>query len=167
MIDPALIPKNPAHQRFSDRYLAGDSLVAAYLAAGFKCSRDSAYMGGKRMLKRKDIQAYIKAIQSQAADDSVMTLLERRRFYARIKRTPIMAIDPNHPQHKDGDLIRKYKRTTDEFKDNWEIEKLDPLKACELDTKAAGEDTEANGLSDLAAAIRSIGSASPIPSGRM
>jgi len=167
MIAPELIPRNPAHQRFADRHLAGDSLVDAYLAAGFKCTRTSAMHAGKRLFKRKDVQAYIKAIQASAADDSVLTLLERRRFYARIVRTPIMAIDPEHPEHKDGDLIRKYKRTTDEFKDNWEIEKLDPLKACELDTKAAGEDTEANGLSELAAAISSLGSAGPIPTGKL
>ena len=150
------IPADPAHQRFADRHLAGDSITDAYLAAGYKCGRASAQTGGKRLIKRPDVAAYIAAIQSKAADASVMTLLERRRFYARIVRTPLMSINPDASDFKDGDLIRKFKRQSSESAETWEIEKLDPLKACELDTKAAGEDSGDNLLSELTQALQNL-----------
>ncbi|MFM2198860.1 MAG: Terminase small subunit [Verrucomicrobiota bacterium] len=154
---PIPLPCDPRHQRFADLVLAGEPAAKAYKEAGFNAKTpQSRATNASRLLKRADVSAYIAAIQSQAADASVMTLLERRRFYARIVRTPLMSIDPDAKDFKHGDLIKKFKRTNTESGETWEIEKLDPLKACELDTKAAGEDAGDNLLGELAEALMSL-----------
>jgi hypothetical protein len=160
------LPKDPRHQRFADLVLGGENAAKAYVEAGFTAkSPQVRSANASRLLKRADVRAYMEEIRKRAADDSVMDLLERRRFYARIVRTPLMAIDPNDPARKNGDIIKKFKRS--EF--GYELEKLCPLKACELDTKAAGEDSESNALGDLAEAFRAIGamSSGPIPTDKL
>ena len=172
------LPKDPRHQRFADLVISGISAAQAYGEAGFQGkSAQSLAANASRLLKRADVRLYMDAIRLRAADASTMTLMERRQFYARIVRTPLLAINPDDPDFKNGDLIKKVKRRRfvegegDGEKEGYveEFEKLDPLKACELDTKAAGEDSDSNAMSALADALRTIGtlSSGPLPTGKM
>lgn len=177
MTDNIPLPKDPRHQRFADRILAGDSLVDAYLHAGFKCNRESAYTAAKRLSKRADIRAYTQWIQTQAATDCVLSVAEKRKFFARIVRTPLTSINPDAKDGKDHDLIKKLVRKFNVQEDasgaSYETctetyEKLDPLKAIDLDNKLSGDDPEANAIKDLALSLASLGAASgTLPEDRM
>ncbi len=140
MTQPSAIPlpKDPRHQRFADRVLAGDSLTDAYLTAGYKASRDAARKNAKRLRDRTDVTAYIEAVQQQAAEGAVASLRYKREFLFQIMDTPLMDIDPHDPERKHGRLLKKYKRSASETGESEEIEKLDPLKAIALDNELAG-----------------------------
>jgi len=66
-----------------------------------------------------------------------------------------------------SDLIKKYTVNESENSSNRSLEKLDPLKAIEIDNKLSGDDAESNSISELAAAIASLGGASPLPQDKM
>jgi hypothetical protein len=163
MIAPDLIPKDPRHQRFADRQLAGDSLSDAYLGAGYKCSPAAAKAAGMRMSKRKDVRAYIRAIQGEAAKGAVASVQYKREFLFLIMDTPLMDIDPEDTGRKHGKLIKKYESS--EF--GYKMEKYCALKAIEIDNKLSGDDPETNALADLAAAIQSLAPAGVLPTGKM
>lgn len=162
------LPKDPRHQRFADLILAGMAQHEAATKAGFTSRRESAYVTGKRLAKRQDVQAYLRAVQAEAAKGAVLSATEKREFLARIVRTPLMSIDPDAHDLKDGDLIKKFKRATTETGETWEIEKLDPLKAIAEDNRLSGDDPEANSLAEIAEAIARIGAANAgLPTGKM
>lgn len=155
------LPKDPRHQNFADRVLAGENLVTAYLAAGYKGTPISASSNAAKLRKRKDVAAYILAIQGRAADSSTLTLMEIRRFLARIVRTPLTELGPDQPEN--ADLIKTIARTASSTR----IEKLDPLKAIELDLKLTGKDPETNLLHQMAKAMEGIPAPTPIPEDRL
>jgi phage terminase small subunit len=163
------LPKDPRHQRFADLVLGGMAAAEAHRKAGFKGSTpQSRATSACRMLKNVHIVAYMAAVRQESALDTVLSVLEKREFLARIVRTPLMAIDPHDPQRKDGDLIRKYKRTENEESSHEEIEKLCPLKALAEDNKLSGDDPEANAAAALAEAFAQIAAkATTLPSDRM
>lgn len=164
MIDPALIPKKPQHQRFADRLLAGDAPADAYLAAGYKAaSRKVAIRCAQRLAKTKGIQAYMRAVQAEAAQGAVASVRYKRELLFEIMDTPLMDIDPKHPTKKHGRLIKKYKSSELGI----EIEKICPLKAMEIDNKLSGDDPEQNNMRALADAIASLASSTAIPTGKM
>lgn len=165
MILPEHIPANPQHQRFADAHLAGANIADAYLAAGYKCNRHSASHAGKRLLKSKAVQTYIAHLQQAAASDSLLTILEIRHFLARIVRKPITALSLD--TDTDADLIKSYATNTTEVSENVRLEKLDPLKAIEIDLKLSGNDPEQSNLRTLAAAIASLAAVHPLPDDRM
>jgi len=74
----------------------------------------------------------------------------------RIMFTPLRSINPDDPDFKDGDLLKKYKRVVTETGEVVEIEKLDPLKAMELDNKLCGEDSESNAMASLSVALQAL-----------
>jgi len=158
MKTPPPLPKDPLHQRFADILLLETHVTnqAAYLRVYPKARPKSANTMAKRLLKRPDVIAYMTAVRAAAADDTTLSLLEKRRFLARIVRTPLLSIDPNHPNHKDGDLLLKYKNTTTELGGTEEIVKHCPLKAIEIDNKLSGDDPETNSLQAIAEALHGI-----------
>lgn len=160
------LPKDPRVQRFADLILGDVKPADAYVQAGFKPgNRVSAQTLGTRMRRRADVQAYIRAIQQAAANETVLSVLEKRRFLARIVRTPLCKLDPE--RETDGDLIKSHSSSSSKTSSSTRIEKLDPLKAIEIDNKLSGDDAEANALTQLAAAIDALASASPVPTDRM
>lgn len=162
------LPHNPRHQRFADRVLTGENLVDAYLAAGFKCTRETAHANAKKLRKRPDVAEYIKVMQLRAADETTLTVLEMRKFFARIVRTPITSIDLLDKNRSNHDIIKKFKRTETEHGATEEVEKLDPLRACELDIKLSPEDAKADGNQAFAELIVQLGkNYSPIPTEKM
>lgn len=162
---PIPLPKDPRHQRFADLWLRGKGLAEAYMEAGFKCSKKSARAAAARLKKQPDVSAYIAAIQTEAKDETLMTVIEYRRFFARIKRTPITKLDPH--QEQDADLIKSFSESATESGTSLRIEKLDPLKAIEMDMRLSGEDPEQNSLKQLAEALAALGGAPPVPTDKM
>lgn len=152
------LPKSPQHQRFADLYISMGDASAAYKLAGFKCTDRSAVTGASRLLKSPDVTRYLAHIQQAAEDATVLSLIEKRKFLAKIVRTPLSKLDPTD---EDTSLIIKKSTTTDsDTHSTTTIEKLCPLKAIEIDNKLAGDDSESTSLKEIADALRSI--ASPV-----
>ena len=157
------LPADPRHQRFADLRLRGMSLRDAYAGAGSKIDARSSG-NAKRLEKRLDVQTYLHAVRTAAAGDSVMTVEEKRKFLARIVRVPLIKIDPTDPEDPNADLIKKTKRRVVEGNEQdpeaWihdELEKYDALRAIDEDNKLAGDDPASKAITDLAAALSSLG----------
>lgn len=151
----------PQQQIFADAVIQGMPQIEAYRKAGYKFKNAATgWAASSRLAARPDVSAYIAAARMTAAKSAVLTLQEKREFLARIVRTPLRAIDPNDPDHKDGDLIKKYKYSSthgeEGDRETEEFEKLDPLKALELDNKLSGDDPDTNAINGLAAAIANL-----------
>jgi hypothetical protein len=167
------LPKDPRHQRFADLRLAGQSLIDAYVASGFKTDRRVASSNAKKIEKRADVQAYLAAVRQRAASAAVLTVEEKRQFLARIVRVPLILIDPTNPADPNADLIKKTKRKVIEGNEQnpeaWvydELEKYDALRAIDEDNKLAGEDPASKAISELATALSSLGGPA-LPDDRM
>ena len=155
MNDAIPLPNDPRHQRFADLVLSGETPPEAYRKAGFSAtSTQSRAAASCRLLKNVKIATYMAAVRGKAAQGAVLTLQQKREFLCRIVTTPLMSIDP---KGKDGDLIRKYKSVQTETGGSEEIEKLDPLKAIDLDNKLTGEDAESGAMNSLSAALAALG----------
>lgn len=168
------LPRDPRHQRFADLVLEGKSLVEAYLGAGYRCARAAAKSNATKLRKRRDVAAYITAIQQRAASDSIMNLVEILEFCARVKRVPITKLRPDDPNDENSDLIKKYKirRSVDSETESEvelvEVEKLDPFKAIDTHLKLSGDDPEANALAALAEELCALGRGNdPLPKDRL
>lgn len=162
------LPKDPRHQRFADLVLAGERAPDAYRAAGFPpVGAASVHTLASRLLKKVEVSTYMQAMRQQAAVGLVASMQQKRELLYRIMFTPLRSINPNDPAFKDGDLIKKYKRVVTETGETEEIEKLDPLKAMDLDNKLSGDDPEAKALGDLAGVLARLAPASVIPTGRL
>ncbi len=166
------LPKDPRHQRFADLRLRGESLREAYRGAGYKLD-DRSSSNAKRLENRLDVQAYMHAVRAAAAGDTVMSVQEKREFLARIVRVPLIKIDPTNPDDPNADLIKKTKRRVVEGNEQdpkaWihdELEKYDALRAIDEDNKLAGDDPASKAITDLAAALSSLGGP-PLPQDRM
>jgi len=150
-------PRNPRHQAYADHLLSGMTQGDAYLAAGFRCAPQHARSQAARLRKRPDICRYMEAIQARAADESTLTLTEVRRFLARIVRTPLTALDPE--SDRNADLIKTIARTSSSTR----LEKLDPLKAIEIDLKLSGQDPETSLLKQISRALEGLPKHGPLP----
>ncbi len=53
-------PANPNWHRFADNVMAGKSLVDSYLAAGFQCTRASAYVNASKLSSKPVVAVYIR-----------------------------------------------------------------------------------------------------------
>lgn len=149
------ILKDERHRKFADLVLDGVKPAQAYKRAGYKAlTPQSRATAAGRLLKNVDIDRYLTAVRRHAAEGAVLSLRDKREFLARIVMTPLRKIDPDG---KDGDLIKKYKVITTEAGETEEIEKLDPLKAIELDNKLSGDDPESNAIESLADALAGLG----------
>lgn len=167
------LPKDPRHQRFADLRLRGQSLIDAYQAAGFGTKDRRSSSNAKKIENRPDVLAYMDAVRREASKGSVLTVEEKREFLARIVRVPLIAINPADPHDPNADLIKKAKRKTTEGNEQepeaWiydEVEKYDALRAIDEDNKLAGDDPASKAITDLAAALSSLGG-SALPEDRM
>lgn len=160
------LPKEPRHQRFADLVLRGRPLVDAYQEAGFKCSRATANANAKKLRKRPDVESYIRAIQTTAADDTTLSVQEILQYCARVVRVPITTLDPRDTEAKNADLIKSFTINDTETGSTFRLEKHCPYKAIDTHLKLTGHDPEANVLSELAHVFANLKN-SPIPEDRM
>lgn len=158
------LPANPAHQRLADLHLAGRTLTEAAKEIGLGQKGKSPSTLASRIWKRADVQAYVASIRQTAADGAVLTMREKREFLARIVRSGIHQLDPSG---NNADLIAEHSTHESEMGSSFRIKKLDPLKAIEIDNKLTGEDSETLALKEIADALASLGSSSPIPTDKL
>lgn len=163
---PIPLPKEPRHQRFADLVLRGRPLVDAYQEAGFKCSRATANANAKKLRKRPDVEAYIRAIQTTAADDTALSVKEILHYCARVVRTPITKLDPRDPEDKNADLIKSFTINETESGSSFRLDKHCPFKAIDTHMKLSGDDQEANMMAGLAHALANL-KHTPLPDDRM
>ena len=153
------LPKNPLHQRYADNILAGmsgvESYQRAYAALTPKMTRASADNGHKRLKKNPEVIAYLRAVRTASATSTVLTVIQKREFLARVVRTGITKLSIEGDGEND-DLVKSYTINESESSRNVRIEKHDPLKAIYLDNRIAGEDPTANLLTELAQALQNL-----------
>ena len=53
-------PSNPNWHRFANNVIGFNSLVDSYLAAGFKCTRATAYVNASRLRNKPAVAEYIR-----------------------------------------------------------------------------------------------------------
>ena len=53
-------PANPNWHRFANNVIGFKSLVDSYLAAGFKCTKVTAYVNASRLRKKPEVAEYIR-----------------------------------------------------------------------------------------------------------
>jgi len=150
-------------QRYADGILEGIEGWEAYKRAFPSCrTKGSAHVGHKRARQRPDVKAYLQAVRQQHAAAAVLSLTRKREFLCRIVTTPLTSIDLDHPTRKDHDLLKKFRRTPSDSGVVVEMEKLDALKAIELDNKISGDDSGDTGIQELAHALANLGN-HPLP----
>lgn len=166
------LPKDPRHQRLADLVLAGESLAAAHRKAGFKGKTEASRAAcACRMLKSANVAAYVSAVRAEvgakAAADAVLGLEEKRKFLARIVRTPLARINPEDPEDPNADLVESYRRADTETGSTVAFKKFSALSAIEADNKLCGDgQPDAAAVVDLAKAIATL--AGPVlPTDRM
>lgn len=143
------------HQKFAELHATGIDAGTAYATAYNVPYNRSAISSGKRLATASHIRAKITELRERAAQQSeaecVLTLIEKRKFLARVLRTPVTALDPeNKSTH---DLIKKVSRkmlgTGENAEEIIEVEGYDKIKAITEDTALAGDGAESEGLRAL------------------
>jgi hypothetical protein len=156
-------PKDPRHQRLADLifegWKTGDAMALLYPRLA-KASRTP--QAGK-IKRRADYKAYLEWIRAHSTTDATLSAQEKREFFARIVRTPVAKLDPLNPEDTNGDLIKAYTHNESETGTNLRVEKLDPLKAIELDNQLSGDDPESDFFRSLNDALAELSTPSPLP----
>lgn len=123
--------KNPQHERFAQEVAKGRDNTMAYQAAYPGTGRVNARKSGSRLRTIDGVNERISDIQQKAEDRTVLSIAEKRRFYATIIRTPIGEIDETSP------LCQAVKRIDGE-NPSVEYKMPDKLKATQLDNELSG-----------------------------
>lgn len=161
-----ILPKDPRHQRFADLMLRGMEARQAY-GESFPDARPHTWAAAAcRAKKRADVKAYIDSIRIEARDETLLTVLEKRRFCALVVRTSLTACDPNDPEKSENAVLKSYSISETETSTSRSLTKLDSLAAIELDNKLSGDDSGTNALRELAEALQSL-AGGPIPTDKL
>ncbi len=104
------------------------------------------------MLKKAEIQSRITELQRAGEDEALLTIREKREFYAAIVRTPIGEIDDNHP------LCQAVKRieATEKGGGSVEYRMPDKLKATQLDNELSGHVKQVGTTVNVGVAVNNI-----------
>lgn len=121
-----------------NHYVKGMPKFRAYREAGYMASTVSAaWQGARQIEKRKRVQDYIRKIQEELAvqaqqevDNEFLTFEEKRKFLAKVVRTPVAKVDEHDA------LASEVKESPDGTKT---IKMPDKLKAVELDSRLVGD----------------------------
>ena len=148
-------------RRFAELVAQGESLRAAYEQAGYAARGERAREGGKRLLARADVQAYIAEIQATVSErcrgTAELTLERKLHFLARTVLTGAGRVKP------EDDWWQGYRELA-----NGTVEVKMPckLRALELHAKLSGEWSDrtmgtttdgGDGLSELLLELRRRG----------
>lgn len=121
-----------------NHYIKGMPKYRAYREAGYMASTmTAAWQGARQVEKRPRVQAYIKQVQEKLAlkeqaevDNEFLTFEEKRKYLAKIVRTPIARVD------EFDEIVSEVKESVDGSKT---IKMPDKLKALELDSRLTGD----------------------------
>jgi len=123
---------SPAHQKFAERIVAGDTPPKAYRKAYPKATAVTANGRGSKLAKKEHIKAEVTRLRQRIQEKAgglVMTEVEKRLFLAAVVRTPIDDIDGKSP------LCQSVKTSEGGI----EYKMPDKLKAIALDNDLAGD----------------------------
>jgi phage terminase small subunit len=137
------------------------------LEAGFKCSRATANANAKKLRKRANVDAYIRAIQTTAADETTLSVQEILQYCARVVRTPITKLDPRDPEGKNADLIKSFTINDTETGSSFRLEKHDPYKAIDIHLKLSGHDPEAQANNEFSHFLANLTNKPSLPDDKM
>ena len=160
-------PKDPRHQRLADLIFQGVPTGEAYGMIFPRAKKTSRAPAAGVIKRRQDYKDYVAWLRTQSSTDTTLSMQEKREFFARIVRTPLAALKPDEPNDPNGDLIKSYSYNETETGTSSRIEKLDPLKAIEIDNTLSHDDPEANFYHELNNALASLSSAGPLPKDKL
>lgn len=147
---PAL--KNARHERFAQAYAVNSNASEAWRKAGGK--GDNANVLGSKWLAKVSIKARVEELRAKADTkaeaSTVLSILEKREFLARVLRTPIGEID-----HK-SDLCQERTFIEGQEETSVKIKMPDKLKAIQLDNDLAVDGAEAGANKALEIVIRKL-----------
>lgn len=129
MIDGSKPLENPRYERFACELAKGSSQYVAYHEAGFTPNRGNA----TRLNANESVKARVAWIKEQSAVETILTIQEKRKFLAKVVRTPIGNVD------QDSDLCQEFAKTADSIR----FKMPDKLAAIRLDNDLAGDGSEA------------------------
>lgn len=133
---------NARQERFACELAKGAAAGPAYGAAGYK--RDDA--AASRLSRNIKVKARVVWLKRQAAASDVLSIIEKRRFIARLVRCK-PAVEPHYSDLWNGveavDGVIKYKLP-------------DKMRAIALDNDLAGEGAEASGNKALGELVKRL-----------
>jgi hypothetical protein len=151
------------HQKFCEDVIKGCTLYVAYANAFQKKTITPAVKSAaNRLAASPHIKNKIAELRARAEEiseaEAVLTLVEKRKFLARIVRTPVSIL---HPDKKDThDLIKKVITKTigagEDCETILEIEGYDKIKAITEDTNLAGDGAESEHFRTLNTLLNNI-----------
>ncbi len=137
------------HQKFCNGIVSGLNATEAYAAAYPRAKRDACRKHAARLMTNGGIKAEIarqRAAAEKLAGSSVMTMIEKRQFFARIARAAPSELPMN------SDLWQSIKHT----KDGTECRLPDKLGAMKLDNDLEGVGAEAEANKAVTVVIRRL-----------
>lgn len=117
MSKPAFkLPLNVRHRAFARAYIRCRCAVDAYIEAGFRGTRGSAYSSSARLLKDERIQAYIKKLETEVERNMAKTLPSKWAYVGNLRDNIAFASiedfmdfsGPGLPQLKPANKIPKW-----------------------------------------------------------
>lgn len=121
--------RNARHEAFVRHVLVGESARNAY-AKSYGAEGRSAEANGARLMRNDSIRQRLAWLQSRAASNAVMTVIQKREYLARVVLTPISQVDG------ESDLCQHFRRTADGV---CSMAMPDKLRAIELDSQLTGD----------------------------
>lgn len=120
--------RNARHEAFAQRVVTGECFSTAYRHV-YRGNAKSAGANGAGLIKNDSVAERIRWLQAQSAQGAVMSVVHRRKFLARVVRTPISQVEEN------SELCQSFKQT----KRSYRKAMPDKLQAIALDSRLAGD----------------------------
>lgn len=118
----------------------GDSQATAYIKAGYKTTTANSAAVCACMLERRPyIRAYLNKLKESSYLANVVTLSEKRSDLADVWRTPVGAIDENHPFAQEVTIKTFTDKDGNQTGQEKKIKMVGKLEALKLDAQLAGE----------------------------
>lgn len=95
--------ENARHEAFAQAIARGMEAGEAYSQVYHDSEGRSAKSHGPRLAKNGVVRARIEELQKMGEDDTVLTMKERRRFFAKVARVDLLDFDPK----RDGVLVQE------------------------------------------------------------
>ena len=147
---PAL--KNARHEAFAQAYAIDRNASKAFRTAGGKGNKPN--VQGSKLVSRPEIKARVEELRAKAdaksEEKTVLTILEKRQFLARVLRTPLGEIT------RDSDLCQEWSLTEGEKTTSERLKMPSKLEAIKIDNDLAVEGAEAGANKALEIIIRKL-----------
>ena len=79
---------NTRHERFCAAIIQGNNQTDAYLAGGYKVSKETAWRNASRLLRKAEVVARLDELKKRKTADSIGDVDERKSHLTEIYRTP-------------------------------------------------------------------------------